>query len=484
MGIPPQTPPPYPTSRAQWKAQREQAKAQARMQRDAWRARYRSNARGSLAGPLLLIAIGVVALLITTRNIDALVFWHWYGHWWPLVLIGAGVILALESLAFSSYSRIRLGGGVVLLAILLAILGIGAAHNNVNWGAVGNQIDFGNVDLLQMFGTKHQAQEQIVHALPEGATLVIQNPHGSVTIASGDPGDGQMHLTLDKTVYTDSDDKATRDLQTFEPLITSNGSTVTVHMPWSNNRIADMTIAMPAKTAVDIQARGDVSVHGRQAAVSVHDNHGDVQLDNIAGSVGVSMQHGDFSASHIQGQLDLHGHMNDVTLSDVTGNATMEGDFFGDVHLKNLGGSVHLHSSRTDLQLAKLPGSATLDGGNLSVSNAGGPIDVRTDAKDIAMDSVSGALNLRNTNGSIAVTTTQPIGAMDIHNSNGSVNVTLPADAGFSVDATANDGEIHSDFPLSVQNQSNRGIASGNVGGGGPLIKIAADRGDITLHKD
>lgn len=77
---------------------------QARMQREAYRAQYRGYSRHSLVGPLLLIGIGVVAFLMTTHRINAGYFWQWYGHWWPLILIGAGVVLALESLAVSGSS--------------------------------------------------------------------------------------------------------------------------------------------------------------------------------------------------------------------------------------------------------------------------------------------------------------------------------------------------------------------------------------------
>ncbi len=486
MAIPPQPPSPYPPSREQWKAQRAQWKMQSRMQRTAWRAHYRGFSRGSLVGPLLLVAIGIIALLMTTHRIDPVYFWHWYGHWWPLVLIGAGLVLALESLAFSSYSRIHLGGGVVLLAIILACLGIAAAHKNVNWHAVGDQLNLGDkVDLSQVFGSKHEAQEQIVHALPDGATLVIQNPHGSVTIASGgNASDGQMHLTLDKTIYTGSDSEARRNLKNLEPLITSNGSVVTVHMPSGENQISDMNLTVPANAAVEIHAaHGDVTVNGRQAAVSVNAEHGDVQLTGITGAVHTAMHQGDFSASKIQGDVNISGHMNDVTLSQVTGATVLDGDFFGDVHLEKLEGVTHLHSSRTDIQLAGVPGSISLDGDDLTIENANGPIAVSTAAKDVALRSVHGAIRVRNSNGSVEVKALGPLGPVDIQNSNGSVELTLPADADFSIQATANDGEIHTDFKLPTQTDNDRSIVSGVVGGGGTPIKITAEKGDITLHK-
>ena len=40
--------------------------------------------------------VGVIALLVMTGHIDSGAFWTWYGHWWPLLLIGAGLALLGE----------------------------------------------------------------------------------------------------------------------------------------------------------------------------------------------------------------------------------------------------------------------------------------------------------------------------------------------------------------------------------------------------
>lgn len=478
------------------------------MQRAAYRASYRVPSRGSLLGPIFLVVIGVFALLITTHRINIAYFWQWYGHWWPLILIGAGVLLALESLVFSRYSRIRLGGGVVILIVILVALGIAAAHNHVNWTAVGDQLNVGDdVDLSQIFGTKHEASEQIIHALPVNATVVIQNPRGNITVTSSSEtaSDSQIHLTLHKTVYSSTDSETQRTMQALEPLITLNGSVMTIHMPaqtevseydltgkavaWktsklSDHQTADMNITLPANVSVQIHAgHGDVTVNGRKAAITINADHGDVQLHGITGPVRVAMRQGDFSASNIQGNLNLSGHMNDVTLSQITGVAALDGDFFGDVHLEKLFGPAHLHSSRTDIQLARLVGSATLDGDDLTVENATGPVSVATQAKDIALRRVTGEMRVNNSNGDVKIDALDPVGAMNIENRNADVQVTLPNDAKFSVKATAADGDIQNDFNLSAQDNNNRSSLSGAVAGGGPLIRISTEKGDIRVHK-
>jgi len=483
MGMPPQTPPPYPPSRAQMKAQRAQWKMQMRMQRAAYRASLRGAAHRSILGPLIVIAIGVLALLMRMHRINADYFWHWYGHWWPLLLIGAGVLLAIESLLLSGQSRVRLGGGVVFLVLVLVLVGIVAAHNHINWQSVGDQLQFGdNVNLAEMFGNKHQAKEQIAHPLPPDASVVIQNGHGDIVLTAS--SDEQMHLTVDKTVYSGSDREAQRELDALEPLITSAGNVVTVHMPSDASHVADMTIALPATAPVQIKVdHGDATISGRKAAVTVNSNQGDVQLIGIAGATQVTMHQGDFSGRNLQGNFAISGRMTDVSLSQVTGSSTLTGDFFGDVNLDHVQGTVHLHSSRTDIQMARLDGMVSLSDGDLTIENARGPILVSTRAMDTSLKQVQGQVTVKDSDGSIAVNAVDPVAAMDITNRNGSVDVTVPEKAKFSVQGVADDGEINSEFKLSQTSANDRATASGDVGGGGPLLHIIAKQGDIHLNK-
>ena len=78
--------PPY-DPKTQWRMYKEQQKAAWRAQKDAWKAQryaYKSGYVGaygprvpSIVGPLILVAIGVIALLMMWGRIDASQFWHW-----------------------------------------------------------------------------------------------------------------------------------------------------------------------------------------------------------------------------------------------------------------------------------------------------------------------------------------------------------------------------------------------------------------------
>ncbi len=102
---------------------------------------------------------------------------------------------------------------------------------------------------------------------------------------------------------------------------------------------------------------------------------------------------------------------------------------------------------------------------------------------DISLKQIQGVVTVKNSDGSIAVNAVSPVAAMDITNRNGSVDVTVPEKAKFSVQGVAEDGEINSDFKLSQSSANDRATASGEVGGGGPLLHIVAEKGDIHLRK-
>ncbi|MGA8938591.1 MAG: DUF5668 domain-containing protein, partial [Acidobacteriaceae bacterium] len=118
------------------KAQRQILRAQARAQqaqqravRHQLRAQRRGLRRGSIVGPLIILAVGIVFLLAQTGRLSWGQSFEWYGRWWPAVLIAAGVVLLLEWAIDQAFGRTSgsvrvVGGGVVFLLILLAIAGL------------------------------------------------------------------------------------------------------------------------------------------------------------------------------------------------------------------------------------------------------------------------------------------------------------------------------------------------------------------------
>ena len=204
---PPYTPPPRRAalrSRTQWRIYREQQKAAWRAQREAWKAQRHAMesrlhgrrlrpARPSIVGPIIWSRIGIVGLLIYSGRIAPATFWTWYGHWWPLLLIAAGLALLGEwALDLRRTTPVDRGGGFVGILILLAILGFGAAGWNDFWGPM--RAKWGD-RRRQLFQLLRAARARSGSAGPERADSgqrrrsQIENPRGDVSVTAGDGTD-------------------------------------------------------------------------------------------------------------------------------------------------------------------------------------------------------------------------------------------------------------------------------------------------------
>jgi DUF4097 and DUF4098 domain-containing protein YvlB len=144
---------------------------------------------------------------------------------------------------------------------------------------------------------------------------------------------------------------------------------------------------------------------------------------------------------------------------------------------------VHFHSSRTDLEIPKLAGDMTMDSSDLNISQPVGPVRIVTRSKDIDLSQLSGDAHVENNNGDVTVTTTVPLGNIQISNRTGDISVTVPENASFAVTASNADGDLHTDFPISVSSSGDRKTVEGQVGNGGPHLELTTGHGDLQLRR-
>jgi DUF4097 and DUF4098 domain-containing protein YvlB len=474
-------PPPYSPrdSRQQWKDWQ-------RAQKDALRARrfyWRYYHRPSIAGPVILVTVGILALLMETGRLNAARFWSWYAQWWPMLLIGIGLILLLEYFIDRNnpYAGRRSMGGFGFL-ILLLILGGWGTHAARVWGPLSDQFSDNRDDFWSLMGEEHDNDVQQDEAISPNAAVQIQNPRGDVTITAS--SDDRMHLRAHQVVHTSSDNDARKTFEAVTPKVINSGSNVVLSVEGRNNARVDLTVELPPGTSTVVNTgHGDVTVEGLKTGSDVTASHGDVKFDNMGGNVHARMDHGDLSAHQIAGDVTVDGHAGDVTLSDIKGNVTLDGEFFGDTHLEQIGSTVHFHSSRSDLEIQKLLGDMTMDSSDLNITQAAGPVRIVTRSKDIDLSQLTGDAHIENNNGDVNITAGMPLGNLQVSNHTGNITVTVPENASFAVTASNADGDLHSDFPLTMTNSDDRKSAQGQIGTGGPHLELTTGHGDLQLRK-
>ncbi len=497
---PPPPPPsgPYPpvydrrTMRVQRQILRAQARAQQAQQRALryqLRAQRRALRRGSIVGPLLIVAVGVVLLLAQTGRLSCGQSLAWYGRWWPAVLIAAGIILLLEWALDQRSGRpasVRVvGGGVVSSLILLAVLGLAsrALQYGFTWRnqLLDNQYD----GLDYLFGEEHDANSSMSQTLPAGSSLVLHDPHGDVTV-TGASSDGQVHVNLYTQTYGWKKSDVERKQRDLQPTFSSNQSVWTLSVKSVDGGQANLSVEIPHGAPLTIQAdRGDVTVSEMAAPVVVSANHGDVKITGVAGAVTLHANDDDSNITlhSIQGPISLDGHSGDIDISEVTGDLTLHGDFFGTTDLEHINGAIHFNTSRTQFSAARLDDEFSVDSDSLDADEMLGPVVLTTEDKDVTLDRVQGSVNVSDRNGSVELTCAAPLHPISIDNRHGSVDVGLPGNSGFVLNAHTRNGDMENDFGLTPQGTHDAHSLQGMVDGGGPAVTIATTDGDVTVRR-
>ena len=496
---PPQNPDPRWQQRY-WKEQRRAQRAQSRQ----LRYQMRSLRRGSILTPVLLIGTGIVLLLLHTGQIDRGAFYGWYGHWWPLLLIAAGVVVlaewALDQRAMRDpgapqYRRTYFGACALLL--LLGVGSLFAGPRGPGRGAPGGpRPGFGFFGLPtdqnsfdEMFGDKHESEQTMDAAFPQGSSLSVVNPRGDVTVR-GTSTDDAIHIVLHKEVFARSDSDAESKAQQLALKVeqpTGSGGAVEVKLPSIDGARGNLEITVPSSAATTVVAnRGDVHIGSIRSDVTVTSNNGDIELTGVTGQATAHINSGraSVSAHSIGGGITVEGRGQDLTLADITGPVNISGDFFGTTNFARLNGAIKYHTSRSDFNAARLDGQAEIQrDSDISADQVMGPLLVNTRNGNVTLNRVAGDITVTNRNGSIDLTAAPALGNISAEDRNGSLRVTLPTGSGFSVEAATTDGNVESEFDLSTANQKSDKVLRGLVGTGGPTVRLTTREGDITIRK-
>lgn len=446
-------------------------------------------ARRSVAGPVVLIILGLVFLLGTMGVLHWYDLGRLYAHYWPVLIIVWGVIKLAEHMRAQQTGTRASGIGVggVFLAFFLICTGLVASQAyRVNWGALHDEMGWDNGDFGNWFGQTFSYNDQLSQPFPAGGSLHVVSDRGAVKILEGDSK--EIKVAIDKRVHAEKQENADKYNNSTKPQITVSGNVVTVNAntqgAGEHGVTTDLTITIPRKAPVTVSTRrGDVSITGRDGAIDVASQHGDVTVADINGNASLNLQHSSAKVSDITGDVAVDGRVNDINVSGVKGALRLTGEFMESVKLSNIAKTVSFKSARTDLEFAKLDGTLDLDSGDLRATSAMGPGRLITKSKDIHLEAISGDLHVEDSNGVIELAV-RKLGNLQLDNKNGDIQLSVPTPASFKLDARAQNGEIQSDFSeLKVNNGEQEATASGSVGGGTTSIRINNQHGTIEIHK-
>ena len=440
----------------------------------------------SLAGPFVLIAVGIFFLLSNLGIIQWHDFGYWFSHYWPLLLILWGVIKLIEHQHATSRGMRApgIGAGGVILVVFLVIAGLSATGAYENWDRFRDAMHMDND--VPWWGHTYSYTDDMQQAFPAAGGLHVNNERGAINISASE--DSQLHVTVHKRVNAERQSDADKWDKSTRPQISTSGQVVTINANTQGSGdhwvSTDLDIAVPRKVPVVVAARkGDVSIMGRDATADVRSKDGDVSVTDLNGALTLNLDGSSAHISQVSSDVTIQGSASDISLEDIKGSVRLDGDFKESVKLSRIAKPVSFKSSRTDIDFTRLDGYLNLDSGDLEATSVSGPLRLQTRYKDIMLNGVTSDVHLQNDNGAVEIHLNK-VGSLEITNSKGDIRVFVPAKAGFQVDAQARDGEIQTDFnSLKVTNGDDRSTASGVVNGGGPRMVLNNEHGTIEIRE-
>ncbi len=281
--------------------------------------------------------------------------------------------------------------------------------------------------------------------------LELQNGSGDVRIHTGQAG--QVRIRGDYSVWGFETENARREADDLRehPPVEQFGNTVQVGLTGWKFRQAriDYTIYVPDET---------------QARVKV--GSGRIEIAGITGPAEIESGSGSVEAREIKQDVRAQTGSGEITLEDIGGPSDVRAGS-GSLSLVRIGGDVVAQSGS----------------GRISVDHPSAGVNAHTGSGSIDISAASGDLRAATGSGTVRVTGNPAADRYwEIESGSGGVSLDVPREASFRLYAHANSGRIHTDLPLTIEQQENSHSVRGRVGSGAARVEITTHSGGIEIR--
>ncbi len=446
--------------------------------------------RASVAGPVILIAIGVLFLLHTVLPNFPIA--DVVAQYWPYLLIFWGIILLVEISLRALRGRplptsgISGGGWAVVVLVCFAGLATYEVRRSDNWW---RRVGFEHG--VEALGDEHDyAVNSLQKSVGKTPHIVIDAFRGDAKIAGTDGT--EIVLNGHKVVRALEAREADFANQQTPVELVVEGNTVTVRCNQAKTGVrtpvtTDLDISVPRGASLEATGtEGDFDVSSVSGNIDISSDNGGMRVDDVDGNVKIDTRRSDLvRCTNVKGAVDLRGHGSDIELEKVGGQVTINGDYTGTVSLRELAKPVRVENMRTQMDVEQIPGEIRFDRGSLTAQDLKGPVKLTTHATDVSLDGFTNGLELSVDKGDIDLRPGQvPLGKMMVHTRSGNIELALPESAGFALTATTDHGDIENEFgEVLKQRTQGPGARLEGVIGTGPELNLTTDRGTITVRK-
>ena len=278
----------------------------------------------------------------------------------------------------------------------------------------------------------------------------------------------------------------------------------------SPNGPVDLKINAPrgASQLLVVTQLGDVDVGDFDGGVAVKSGGGVIRLNRIKGFSEVQSVGGRLAIGDLAGALRVSLFAGDIAGQHIGGAAELE--TAGNVDIASIGGSARVVTSGGRVHIGEAGGTVTVNtgggaidvgraGGIISLRNVGGgPIQIGAAPYGIECANGSGAIRALGIDGAVHLATmagsliaqlqSTLLRESSLSTGSGDITVFIPSNIGVTIQAqnagAGRSGGIVTDFPgIRVRLSGLTALAQGSVNGGGPVLRLTANGGLISIKK-
>jgi DUF4097 and DUF4098 domain-containing protein YvlB len=159
----------------------------------------------------------------------------------------------------------------------------------------------------------------------------------------------------------------------------------------------------------------------------------------------------------------------------------------GNVEVASLHGNVTAKTEGGHLKFNDIEGKVNgqTEGGSVKAVGCHDEVQVRTEGGSIAIEEFTGkGLQAQTEGGSIvAEFAVPPRSDCTLHTSGGNVTVKIPETSSVNIDAHTDGGRVRTELPVEVQGRLDRETLHGTINGGGSMLTLKTDGGNIRILK-
>jgi hypothetical protein len=357
--------------------------------------------------------------------------------------------------------------------------------------------------------------QELSGSLGAAKNLRVKVDNGSVRVEGGSQSD--ISYVIHRYAYTSSEEQARREFETYKISTYVKGDTAWIISEGGRNRkcAGDFVIKVPrnlelAKLETD---GGSITTTGISGRADVQSGGGSIRLDDIGGQIAAETGGGTIDVGNVGSDVNLRtgggsikiavakGKVNAesgggsvVLLSGLQGAVLATGG--GSIHVDKCQGNVRASTGGGSIDLGEIGGLAEMEtgGGSIRLASAKGPVRAETGGGSIELNGVPSARAETGGGGIIAkfLAASGERADSSLETGAGDITVYLANDIAISIRAEvelANGHTIRTDFPdLHVSTEGgNWGPktvrAEGSLNGGGPLLKVQTNTGNISFRR-